>query len=92
MQTKRGTVKVKRALVGVMVFAMLVGLLPSAEAQAAKKAPAIKSVIVKNGRKTVTKKIISLTVGKRTTLKVTVKPAKAKKALLLSQSARPWQK
>ena len=81
MQTKRGTVKVKRALVGVMVFAMLVGLLPSAEAQAAKKAPAIKSVIVKNGRKTVTKNIISLTVGKRTTLKVTVKPAKAKKSV-----------
>lgn len=76
----------KRLLTGVIVFAMLVCLLPTPNAQAAKKAPAIKSVAIKNGGKTVTKKTITLTVGDKAALKVTVKPAKAKKSISFKSS------
>ncbi len=85
---KRTTCLAKRVLTSLIVTAMLVCLLPVPHAQAAKKQPAIKSISIKNGRKTVTKKTITLTVGKKASLKVTVKPAKAKKSIAF-KSSRP---
>lgn len=76
----------KKLIVCVMVFAMTAGLLPDMQVQAAKKAPAVKSITVKNGSKNVTKKTILMTEGKYVTLKVTVKPAKAKKSISYKSS------
>lgn len=76
----------KTLLVCVMVFAMITGLLPDANVQAAKKTTAIQSIVVKNGSKNVTKKTISITEGKSVSLKVTVKPSKAKKKITYKSS------
>lgn len=76
----------KKLLVCVMVFAMIVGLLPDADVQAAKKTTAIQSIVVKYGSKNVTKKTISITEGKSVSLKVTVKPSKAKKKITYKSS------
>lgn len=75
----------KFVLVG-MITIILTCLLPVSYPQAAKKQTNIKSVSIKNGGKTVTKKTISLTVGKQTSLKVIVKPAKAKKRVSFKSS------
>lgn len=85
---KRTTCLAKRVLTSLIVTAMLVCLLPVPHAQAVKKQPAVKSISIKNGRKTVTKKTITLTVGEKASLKVTVKPAKAKKSIAF-KSSRP---
>lgn len=77
----------KRLLAGTLILIMVVCLLPVSSIQAAKKQPAVTSVAVKNGGKTVTKKTISLTVGKTATLKVAVKPAKAKKSIAYKSSS-----
>ena len=78
----------KRFLICILAAAILIGFLPNTYCQAAKKPPAIKSISIKNGRKTVTKKTITLTVGDKASLKVMVKPAKAKKSVAF-KSSRP---
>lgn len=75
----------KFMLVGIITI-ILTCLLPVSYPQAAKKLTNIKSVSIKNGGKTVTKKTISLTVGNETSLKVVVKPAKAKKRVSFKSS------
>lgn len=84
---KREMHPAKRFLANVLVIAIIACLLPVPHAQAAKK-PAVKSISIKNGSKTVTGKTITLTAGKSTSLKVTVKPAKAKKSVAF-KSSRP---
>lgn len=78
----------KQLLVCIVFAAVLVCSLPALYSQAAKTYPNIKSISIKNGKKTVTKKTISLTEGEKTTLKVVVKPAKAKKSVSF-KSAKP---
>lgn len=76
----------KRLLAGMLILAVLIGMLPEVHAQAAKKLPAIKSVAIKNGSKNVTKKTISVVEGKKVSLKVVVKPLKAKKSIAFKSS------
>lgn len=78
---KRAALAAKKLLVGMVVFAMIVGVLPTAHVQAAKKSTAIQSVSIMNGSKTVTKKTISVTAGDKVSLKVVVKPSKSKKSI-----------
>ena len=72
---------VKQLLACVVLAAVLVCSLPALYSQAAKSSQNIKSISIKNGKKAVTKKTISLTEGEKTSLKVIVKPAKAKKSV-----------
>lgn len=72
----------------ILVAAALICFLPVSHTEAAKKPPAVKSISIKNGNKTVTKKTLSLTVGTKTSLKVIVKPAKAKKSIAF-KSGKP---
>ncbi len=80
----------KKAFAYVLAASLAISLIPSMGAQAkrgvARKKPAVKSIAVKSGGKTVTKKTITLTVRKSTTLKVVVKPANAKKKVGYSSS------
>ena len=68
----------KKLLTYLLVAALLLGCMPAQNVEAA-SAEAIKKIVIKNGKKTVTKKTIKLAKGKSTTLKVTVSPSKAKK-------------
>lgn len=83
---KRVVCPAKRLLAGMLVLAVLIGMLPDVHVQAAKKLPAIKSVSIKNGSKNVTKKTISVTAGNKVSLKVVVKPSKAKKSIAFKSS------
>ncbi len=80
----------KKALACALVAALAVGMLPPADAQArrAAKKQSVKSVAIKCGGKTVTRKAIRLPAGKTASLKVVVKPANAKKKVAY-QSSKP---
>ena len=75
----------KKLLTYLLVAALLLGCMPAQNVEAA-SAEAIKKIVIKNGKKTVTKKTIKLAKGKSTTLKVTVSPSKAKKKVTYKTS------
>lgn len=69
------------------VLAVTTACIPSADADAA-SAKKVKSVSLKIGKKKVTKKTYTLKKGKKATIKVTVKPAKAKKKVTFKSSKK----
>lgn len=75
----------KKLLTYLLVAALLLGCMPAQNVEAA-SANAIKKIVIKNGKETVTKKTIKLAKGKSTTLKVTVSPSKAKKKVTYKTS------
>lgn len=71
----------KRMLISVLAIAMVLTAIPMTTVTAQAAPTAIKKVVIKQGKKNVTKKTIKLAAGKSTKIKVTVTPSKAKKSI-----------
>ena len=71
----------KRMLISVLAIAMVLTAIPMTTVTAQAAPTAIKKVVIKQGKKNVTKKTIKLAAGKSTKIKVTVTPSSAKKSI-----------
>lgn len=71
----------KRMLISVLAIAMVLTAIPMTTVTAQAAPTAVKKVVIKQGKKNVTKKTIKLAVGKSSKIKVVVKPSKAKKSI-----------
>lgn len=71
----------KRMLISVLAIAMVLTAIPMTTVTAQAAPTAIKKVVIKQGKKNVTKKTINLAAGKSTKIKVTVTPSSAKKSI-----------
>lgn len=71
----------KRMLISVLAIAMVLTAIPMTTVTAQAAPTAVKKVVIKQGKKNVTKKTIKLAVGKSSKIKVVVTPSKAKKSI-----------
>ena len=71
----------KRMLISVLAIAMVLTAIPMTTVTAQAAPTAIKKVVIKQGKKNVTKKTINLAVGKSSKIKVVVTPSSAKKSI-----------
>ena len=71
----------KRMLISVLAITMVLTAIPMTTVTAQAAPTAVKKVVIKQGKKNVTKKTINLAAGKSTKIKVTVTPSRAKKSI-----------
>ena len=76
----------KRMLISVLAIAMVLTAIPMTTVTAQAAPTAVKKVVIKQGKKNVTKKTIKLAVGKSSKIKVVVTPSKAKKSIKYATS------